>query len=104
MTNNQIISEKFFAFDQITFNSEVKVIWDYEKQATVRKNVLSYLADGRMHGSWLNESVLSHFQKMKNRDIFIYCDSNKFSFYEENLLEVLNILEGIFLENTIEND
>lgn len=96
MTNDQIISEKMFAFDQITFNSEVKVIWDYDVQATVVKKVLSYVADGRIHGSWLNKAVLSHFQEMRNRDIFIYCDSNKFSFYEEKLFEVLIILENLF--------
>ena len=87
-------------YQDITFISMKKVVWNYEKQVSELKNVLKYDRTCGLHCTWLNEAVSEYHSNniIKNRSLqglFLTCDPNSFSFYEEKLIEVLELLETL---------
>lgn len=94
MTNLISTQNLLSNLDRITFQKNVTYFYSFEK-GVIEREVLTFTKDSQ-HGSWLGKAVFDWFQKNIRSELFITIskDGDSFSFYNDDIIEVLTLLNS----------
>jgi hypothetical protein len=100
LTNNimNIFSTKnlLVNLDKVTFDKSVVFYYSFE-QGVIEKEIYTFTKNSQ-HGSWLVKYVFNWFQKNMKSKLFITITEKTFSFYKDDVREVLELLDSLAIE------